>query len=78
MHQVFPCCIPRYICSSVQTQVLADELICCYVSLQGCAPNPDGAKAASAIDGEDGVSWSLPLPALNASAFPEPYSRGRH
>lgn len=30
---------------------------------------------ADAIDGDDGVSWHLPLPSLDASSL-EPYSPG--
>ncbi|KAK9905873.1 hypothetical protein WJX75_007986 [Coccomyxa subellipsoidea] len=43
--------------------------------LGGCASVPDADEAAAAIDGED-RSWQLPLPPLNATSFPEPYSPG--
>mmetsp|Transcript_5968 Transcript_5968/g.15363 ORF Transcript_5968/g.15363 Transcript_5968/m.15363 type:complete len:531 (+) Transcript_5968:148-1740(+) len=43
--------------------------------LGGCAPHPDGAKAAAAIDGTDGESWHLPLAPLRTDSF-EPYSPG--
>lgn len=42
----------------------------------GCASVPDADEAAAAIDGEDGRSWQLPLPPLNATSFPESYSPG--
>ena len=32
---------------------------------------------ADAIDGDDGVSWHLPLPPLNTTSL-EPYSPGLH
>ncbi|EIE23653.1 glutathione S-transferase [Coccomyxa subellipsoidea C-169] len=44
--------------------------------LGGCASVPDADEAAAAIDGVDGKSWQLPLPPLNATSFPEPYSPG--
>ena len=37
---------------------------------------PEAAEAQAAVDGEDGKSWSLPLPPLNATSLPEPYSPG--
>ncbi|CAL8471991.1 g11533 [Coccomyxa elongata] len=46
--------------------------------LGGCASVPEAADAIAAIDGEDGTSWQLPLPPLNSTSFPEPYSPGEN
>ena len=35
--------------------------------LGGCAPAPGSEPCAAAIDGTDGVSWTLPLPPLSSS-----------
>jgi glutathione S-transferase len=37
---------------------------------------PAGEAFAEAIDGQDGKTWSLPLPPLNATSTPEAYSLG--
>ena len=37
---------------------------------------PEAAEAQAAVDGEDGRAWHLPLPPLNATSLPEPYSPG--
>lgn len=42
----------------------------------GCSSVPEAAEAQAAVDGEDGRSWHLPLPPLNATSLPEPYSPG--
>ena len=42
----------------------------------GCASVPEAAEAAAAVDGEDSKAWHLPLPPLNATSLPEPYSPG--
>jgi glutathione S-transferase len=39
---------------------------------------PEGEQFAAAIDGQDGVSWKLPLPPLNATSTPEAYSPGEN
>ncbi|GAX77172.1 hypothetical protein CEUSTIGMA_g4617.t1 [Chlamydomonas eustigma] len=46
--------------------------------LGGCEMNSDGKAVSAMLDGRDGRSWHLPLPPLNASSVPEPYSRGEH
>ena len=47
----------------------------CVVCYAGCASVKDARQMADAIDGDDGVSWHLPLPPLNSSSL-EPYSPG--
>lgn len=42
----------------------------------GCSSVPEAAEAQAAVDGEDGRSWHLPLPPLNATSLPEPYTPG--
>jgi hypothetical protein len=37
---------------------------------------PAGEQFAAAIDGEDGVTWRLPLAPLNGTSCPEAYSPG--
>ena len=37
---------------------------------------PEADAARVAVDGEDGEAWHLPLPPLNATSLPEPYSPG--
>eukprot|EP01023_Acetabularia_acetabulum_P047085 TRINITY_DN4941_c0_g1_i1.p1 TRINITY_DN4941_c0_g1~~TRINITY_DN4941_c0_g1_i1.p1 ORF type:complete len:520 (-),score=102.22 TRINITY_DN4941_c0_g1_i1:135-1694(-) len=41
--------------------------------LGGCHMTSEGTPVAAAIDGQDGKSWELPLPPLNANSL-EPYS----
>lgn len=43
--------------------------------LGGCVSVKDAKQMADAIDGDDGISWHLPLPPLNATSF-EAYSPG--
>ncbi|KAL3157857.1 hypothetical protein ABBQ32_012271 [Trebouxia sp. C0010 RCD-2024] len=43
--------------------------------LGGCVSVKDARPMADAIDGDDGISWHLPLPPLDASSL-EPYSPG--
>jgi hypothetical protein len=42
----------------------------------GCAMTATGEPVAAAIDGTDGSHMRLPLPPLNATSLPEPYSPG--
>ncbi|KAG1673093.1 hypothetical protein FOA52_013163 [Chlamydomonas sp. UWO 241] len=42
----------------------------------GCAMTATGEPVAAAIDGTDGAHMRLPLPPLNGTSLPEPYSPG--
>ncbi|WIA38465.1 hypothetical protein OEZ86_001788 [Tetradesmus obliquus] len=46
--------------------------------LGGCYSTPEGELFAAALDGQDGASWHLPLPPLNATSSPEAYSPGEN
>lgn len=46
--------------------------------LPGCYSTPEGELFAAALDGQDGASWHLPLPPLNATSTPEAYSPGEN
>eukprot|EP00775_Hariotina_reticulata_P005445 gene5445-5679_t len=44
--------------------------------LGGCHMTPAGEQFAAAIDGQDGLTWRLPLAPLNGASCPEAYSPG--